>query len=454
MVTQAEAKPAIDPLDSYGDHIAGYLPLPAAYHYHMSHAKFRFMSGGNRSSKTHSAMMDLALYALGLHPLRDTPKKCVIWACTVNWDMVGEVLWGEKLSEMIPRDRLATISWHNKGQNIPRMIRLTNGTRVIFKAYEQGREAFQGKSINACYCDEQSKSDSLGIFQEIQARLVDSGGFYSHSMTPLIPCPWMEERISNPTSADAFFYANLNDNRVSRGGYIQDEQIDMMIADWALEVQETRIKGLFASFEGVIYQSFARSTHVIPAFPIPADWDRYRAIDFGYNNAFACIWMARSPDSVWHVYREHHHSGKLLKWHAEQIISQSGAQMIPHPIKPDHWESVGGERYVFTCADHDAQDVAEMNALGIPSTPARKDVLLGIEAVRTAMKIKGNGKPRFLVHDCCPVTITQHAGYRWKEGTEKSDGKEEPMKKNDHLCDCTRYVIFAVDGKGFFSDVM
>jgi len=424
-----------DPLTRYGRSIAEYVPLITAYHYHMSKSKFRWMFGGNRSSKTHSATMDCAMFALGLHPARRTPENAVIWVATVNWEMIGEICWGEKLSEMIPWDKIAHISWHNKGANIPRMVRLINGNRIVFKAFEQGREAFQGKSIHACYCDEQAKSDSQGIFREIQARLVDTAGFYSHSMTPLIPCPWLEERIESPTEADEFFYADLNDNRESRGGYIQDAEIDLMIADWPEEVQETRIKGLFASFEGVVYKSFSRKTHVIPHFEIPEDWARYRGIDFGYSNPFACVWMARSPDREWHVYQEHHERGMLLAQHRDIINAKSGA-----------------EQYVFTCADHDPQDAAELAALGIETVPARKSVLAGIEAVQAAMKIRSNGKPRLFFHDNCPVSIVQHAGYRWPEGTDRSDPKEQPIKKNDHLVDPTRYIIFAVEGKSFFSE--
>lgn len=431
--TDPSVNPPENPLKPYGQMVEDYIPLPTPFDYHMSPQKFRFLFGGNRSSKTHASMMDLTWFALGIHPMRVTPANAIIWACTVNWEMVGEILWGEKLSQMLPFRKIMRVTWHSKSANIPKVAWLTNGNRIVFKAFEQGREAFQGKSIHAAYCDEQARSDSEGIFREIQARLVDTGGFYSHSLTPLIPCPWLEQRVQLPLRADAMFFANLNDNRVSRGGYVADEEIDLMIEDWPEEVQETRIKGLFAAFEGVVYKTFRRDTHVIPRFTIPSHWERYRGIDFGFSNPFACVWLARSPDGDWHIYNEYQRAGQLIATHAAKIKRMSQ-----------------GESYRWTAADHDAQGRAEINAQGISTVPAKKDVLRGIEVVQSALKIrKISKKPRLFIHDNCPQTAIQFAGYRWPEGTDTKDPKEDPIKKDDHLLDPIRYIIYAVDGNEY-----
>ncbi len=33
--------------------------------------------------------------------------------------------------------------------------------------------------------------------------------------------------------------------------------------------------------------------------------------------------------------------------------------------------------------------------------------------------------------------------YRWKKGTDKSDPRREPKKKDDHCVDGVRYVVFS-----------
>lgn len=415
-----------------GKKILLYKGLPAPRSFHASPVKNRWIMGGNRSGKSESNIgFDMCSFALGLHPYRKTPPEAVIWAATLTWEMVGKLLWEEKIKEYLPGNQIDSIKWHLR--DIPKEIKLVNGNVIEFRAYEQGREVFQGRSIDAFYGDEQAKGQAKQIWQEIQARLIDREGFSAQSMTPLIHQAWLEDRIRNIPDSDAIFYADLNDNRKSRGGYVSDTEIDALIADWPVDIQDTRIRGRFAAFEGAVYKSYRREIHVIEPFEIPPSWPRYRAIDWGFNNPFCCLWLAKSPDSVWYVYDEHHLGKALLSHHAQVIHEKSR-----------------GQSFVTTWADHDAQDRYEFEALGIPTEAAQKAVRLGIEAVQAAVKIQDNGKPRLQIFETCPKTAEEMAGYRWLEGTENKDAKDEPAKVNDHAMDPLRYIIFAVDGGNYF----
>jgi hypothetical protein len=418
-----------------GRRILLYRPLPSMREFHRSPAKNRWLFGGNRSGKSEGNIgFDLCSFALGLHPYRPTAKDATIWAAANTWDLVGKLLWTEKIRSYLPMGQIESIIWHNKAADIPKELRLRNGNRVEFKAYEQGRKVFEGRAIDAFYGDEQCKSDSEGIWQEIQARLLDKGGFSAQSMTPILFQPWLEDRIRALPETDAVFYADLNDNRRSRGGYVADREIDALIRQWPEEIQATRIKGHFAAFLGAVYKLFAKDTHVIKPFEIPADWPRYRAIDFGFNNPFACLFLARDPDDRWYVYAEHYRAQETLAFHAERIKQISGRQ-----------------RFLATFADHDAQDRYELERLGIKTTPARKDVHLGIEAVQATLKVQGDGRPRLFLFETCKHTIEEMLGYRWAEGTETADPKDEPLKANDHALDALRYAIFGVEGNLYFS---
>ena len=421
---------------SAGRAILRYGPLPALKDFHKSKAKYRWLFGGNRSGKSEGNIgFDLCSYALGIHPHRRTPKNATIWAAANSWPLVGKLLWSEKIKTYLPMCQIQSVSWHNKGDSIPAELRLVNGNRIEFKAYEQGRKVFEGRAIDAFYGDEQCKSDSEGIWTEIQARLMDKNGFAAQSMTPIIHQNWLQERIEGLPDTDQVFYADLNDNRKSRGGYVDDKEIDMMIAEWPEDVQETRVKGRFAAFMGAVYKTFSRDTHVVKPFKIPDDWTRYRAIDWGFNNPFVCLWLARDPDRRWYVYAEHYRARETLAYHAERIKQISGT-----------------EKYRVTWADHDAQDRYEFEKLGISTMPGKKDVHLGIEAVQATLKVQDDGKPRLFIFKNCVNTIREMAGYRWAEGTENKDAKDEPLKVNDHTCDCVRYGVYGVEGKFYFSE--
>ena len=186
---------------------------------------------------------------------------------------------------------------------------------------------------------------------------------------------------------------------------------------------------IIAAFAGAVYKSFRRDIHVVEPFEIPADWPRWRSIDWGFNNPLACLWVARDPDRRWYVYAEHYQARECLAFHAERIKQISGR-----------------ERYRCTWADHDAQDRHEFENLGIQTTPARKDVHAGIDAVQGVLKLQADGRPRLYIFSTCQNTIRETSGYKWAEGTESKDAKDGPLGVDDHACDLELSVDVSVPG--------
>jgi len=426
-VAQLSTELEVGQIQKVGGPVAGYIPLAESQaRFHLSSAAFRWLFGGNQSSKTYTNMMDLAMVLLNLHPVSMPKDVGVHWACIETWDMVRDILWLDNLSKFIPKSQIANISY---GPNqIPHKLQMRNGRILEFKAFKQGRELFQGRAINTCHCDEQCRHNFKGIFEEIQARLLKTNGRLSWSMTPIIPQPELEERTLNPPKTDAVFYANLNANRISRGGYIPDERIDAMIADWAEEIQATRIEGRFASYYGAVYKGFNRQVHVIKPFEIPESWDRYRGVDFGFTNPFVCLWAAKDKDENWYVYREYYRAKAGIQEHIANVKARS--------IR---------ETYVKTFADpENAEDRNELRKAGIPNSAARKEIARGIELVQSKLKIKENGKPSLFFFKTCRNTCREMATYRYPEGTASNDPKDVPLAKNDHTCDALRYILYSV----------
>jgi len=401
-----------------------YKPLPAARTFHESPAKFRWYFGGNRSGKSEAHIgWDVAAQAMDRHFVRKMPDNAVIWACTQTWPMVGKILWKDKLQSFLPVSSIVQVNWHNKRESIPKEIRLNNGNVIEFKAYEQGRESFQGRSVDYIGCDEQMPHD---IFVECQARLMDRRGSFGLSATPIEPQPWLEERLDALPETDMVVFANLEDNRMSRNGYIPDAEIDSMILQWPEETRATRIEGKFASFSGQVYTGWDRNDHVVKPFVIPDTWRKYRGIDLGFANPFVCLWVARNEDEQWYVYQEHYRNQRLMRDHAATIKAYSN-----------------GDSYIDTWSDHDRQERAELDACGIETVPAKKNVNAGIEAVQRALMKRGNGKRGLYVFSDCVNTIREFGSYRYPDGTNKRDPKDEPQKVNDHAMDALRYVIYS-----------
>jgi len=394
--------------------------------YFKSQAAVRWMFGGNLSGKTFSNMMDLTQIVLNVHPFKQA--KGVHWVGIETWEQVRDILWEEYLKKFIPAYHILDT---RLGQDkVPRKIFLDTGHVIEFKAFNQGRTLFQGRAIQSAHYDEQCLHDFQGIFNETQARLITNQGFLSWSMTPIVPQVLLEERMENIPGTDEMFHFNLNDNRKSRGGFIDDKRIDDMIAEWPEEVQATRIEGRFASYYGAVYKGFNRNIHVVKPFKIPEDWTLYRGIDFGFTNPFCCLWLAKDNDENWYVYREYYKSQTGMQEHIANIKARSSHEVY--------------QATIVDTEDPEKREI-DLKRAGIKAICARKDIDRGIELVQSKLKVKANGKPSLFIFNTCKNTPREMAMYHYPEGTSSKEPADHPVKKNDHTLDAMRYVIYTVE---------
>ncbi len=202
--------------------------------------------------------------------------------------------------------------------------------------------------------------------------------------------------------------------------------------------------GLWAAASGTVYeQDYDRAKNVIKRFPISPKWPRYICLDFGFNHPFVALWFAEDPDGRLICYREIYMTHRLVEQHAKQIkaLSRWGEKEgdpIPRAIYADH-DAEGRE--VFT------------KYTGLQTTPARKSVLEGIQAMASRLRPSGDGKPRLLFFEDTVVEVDQHLvnekkptrtleefdSYVWKQ-MNGTTSKEEPIKAYDHGMDCCRYL--------------
>lgn len=202
-------------------------------------------------------------------------------------------------------------------------------------------------------------------------------------------------------------------------------------------------EGKWASAEGLVYDSFDRTIHVVARFDIPKEWRRIRVIDFGYTNPFVCQWWAIDGDGRMYLYREVYMSNRLVSDHAETIKHHSQ-----------------GEAYEATIADHEDREGREtLHATGIFTIPAIKGVKSGIQSVQQRLQVAGDGRPRlFLLVDSTverdqrmadggrpTSTVGEFDSYVWQPAKDGKAAKEEPMKVNDHGMDAMRYGVAYVD---------
>ena len=197
-------------------------------------------------------------------------------------------------------------------------------------------------------------------------------------------------------------------------------------------------QGLWVAAEGLVYSDWNPALHLIDRFDIPEDWPRYWVIDFGFTNPFVCQWWAEDPDGRLYLYREIYHTQRLVEDHARHILELSLGEPAPRAI----------------ICDHDAEGRATLERyVKLNTIAAHKAVTEGIQAVQARLRPAGDGKPRlYMLRDCtverdenldekkAPASTAEEMdGYIWDTAGGRKRG-EEPVKKDDHGADATRYL--------------
>ena len=157
---------------------------------------------------------------------------------------------------------------------------------------------------------------------------------------------------------------------------------------------------------------------LVDPFPIPEDWWRGAGLDFGYNNAFATVWLARNGDGVYYLTDEYKKTQTLLEPHATKLKNQRADVWYGDP-------AAAGER-------------AELRRLGIPVQEAVNDVVPGLDTLNQLM-----ASGRFKVFKGMSHWIDEIEGYVWS--TKADEFTDKPVKLNDHLMDATRYLVHTVE---------
>lgn len=90
-------------------------------------------------------------------------------------------------------------------------------------------------------------------------------------------------------------------------GLPEDQKKAMLLGDWD-------------AFAGQYFKEWRKDVHVVKPFMIPQSWRRIIALDYGYTNPSAVIWLAIDPDGNVYAYRELYTTKKTYDELLREII--------------------------------------------------------------------------------------------------------------------------------------
>jgi phage terminase large subunit-like protein len=416
-----------------------YEPHVKQVPFHNSAAHTRLYIGGNRSGKTTAGVVEDIFWAIGRHPYRKVPE------APTNGRVVGvdfphgvEKVLIPEFKRWLPPSFLKNGSWDDSFSKELNTLTLVNNSTIEFMSYEQSIEKFSGTSRHYTHYDEEPPQH---IFNECEARLVDTDGSSWLTMTPVEGMTWVYDAIFLPATT-----GKNKDYQVVEVDMLENPHVDPAAAERYLknldpDERTAREHGKFVQLGGLVYKAFTREIHVKSSDGLwlpPPNWELYASVDHGYNNPTAWLFHAVSPEGYAVTFMEHYQSGWVVKQHAEKFfemckeIGREPDFIVGDPALAQHQGVTGTSIF---------EEYAEY---GVYIAPGQNKVETGVNKVATYMRLSPNGKPWWQVTENCTNTIEELLRLRWKtwssrENQFKNNKHETIHKKDDHAADSLRY---------------
>lgn len=205
--------------------------------------------------------------------------------------------------------------------------------------------------------------------------------------------------VENPTSIDNPYYPKSEYYRAKE-----------RLPAWKFKMM---YEGQFTKPAGLIYDDY----EIIDDIEIPANWEKFRGLDFGHNHPSAMIWIAKHPSKEeYYIYKEWKQSG-LNYYQIRDAVKQEN---------------------ILTYADWAQRiDLETLVTDGCNVVFADKSVIAGILYVYSLFQTR-----KMKVFKSCKFTVDELNTYEWD--MDKTENLlEKPKKINDDLVDCIRYSAYS-----------
>jgi hypothetical protein len=436
-----------------------------------SKKQVRLLFGSNRSGKSVRSTVEEIACALGYRPWLpyDDPDRIVKLAnnqaipvpnigfhLLENLKVAGVQVFIPKMEEWLPKG-MAKIRKNNLGQ--PVSVDFGNGSIIHVLSQEQSTTSLEGAAGHYVVSDEPPTKDK---WTALMRGLVDYSGIAWIAATPIKASHFMAElmtRAADPNSDVELISISIEDNRKSRGGYLDDAAVDRFIASLDPDEIEPRLYGRPAHLAGAVFKRW-RPAHpfFVAPFEIPPDWPRIMAVDPAGRKPMAALWIAISPQNKWYIYRELYNPGLItVKQVCDWIKEAEGWNQL----KDGSWYcGPGAEPVVLRLIDTSGNILERTSGNTITAAFALNDLpimsaqkigyLASIDQINT-MFGTDTGRdwtsgPDLITFNLCSRMAYEFQNFVWKpesaqHKTSGADPDDKPLKTNDDLVDCLRYLV-------------
>lgn len=412
--------------------IKRFRPYPKQKQWLYSKSHEKALIGCNQGGKSITGTAEIALHLTGQYP---EDWEGIRFDRPVEWWIVGETttrvrdtlqdkLFG-KIGQLgtgwIPRDCIDEEQIIRKS-NVPyaidiAMIKHVSGdySKLQFFSYDQGREKFQGSTIDGYLMDEEPPPD---VDAECRMRIIVKNGYAFYTFTPL---KGKTKLYDDLMSRDDVFKVVMTVDDVP---HFKPEDIERMKIGLSDEQIQARLYGRATHGDLQVFQ-FSPNEYICEPFEISRHWRRVGGFDVGMSHPTTAVAIAIDDESgTIYVYREYLKSGSTPITHAATLKKWG----IEFAADPTAWNrTING-------SDSTAKMYIDE---GLNLFKANHDVGASITKIRSLI-----GQGKLYIFNNCTQLIKEMGIYRFKE-TET--GEPKIYKIDDDLVDALRYAVMATD---------
>lgn len=394
----------------------------------------RLLMAGNKLGKTYAAGFEVAFHATGIYPEdwegHRFTKHNRGWAGSVTSELtrdgqqrilLGNVgRWG---TGCIPKDSIIEIK---RARGVPDavetvLVRHTNGdvSQITFKAYSDGREAWQAEDLDWVWFDEEPPED---IYVEGVTRTNNSCGPVFMTFTPLLGMSNVVMRFLGEKHPDR----SVTNMTIEDVEHYSDEQKRKIIAAYPPHEREARANGTPMLGSGRIFPVAEELLKEAPLVSVPTHWLQLLGCDFGWDHPTAFVHMLLDPDAdCIHIVKAYRQSEQLPLVHAAAVRPWGAWIPIAWPHDGYQHDKGSGEQLAQQYRDLGLTMISEHATFGDKRGNGVEAGLMDmLERMQTG---------RFKVDENLGQWLEEFRMYHRKDG--------KVVKERDDLMSATRYAL-------------
>lgn len=303
------------------------------------------------------------------------------------------------------------------------VARLPNGSEVLFRSTEHP-ERLRGPSLAWWFGDEAALYGP--VVRRIMIGRLREGGQLGRDWVTTTPKGrnWVWQTYARQAREGYMLVTATSAENV----FLDRQIIDMWEAEYSGDFARQELLGEFVAFEGLIYAEFEPVTHV--SRTRPTQLSRVIAgVDWGFANPGVIVALGVDGDGRLYVLAEAYERRRRVEEWAEVALQMRDAWGISE----------------FYCDPSEPDYIKVFRERGLKAEGADNTVLPGIQTVKNALAVRGDGRAGLTISPECVHLLSEFEQYQWAEN--RHGIKDAPVKANDHAMDALRYAVMAASAK-------